>query len=74
MAVEDEKPGIKEDVWAHTAGGMCYSDCAVIAHGVDGTAITLEGDPWTAQEYGRICAKEWPGSRISMIPTGSMRR
>ncbi|MFH1091916.1 MAG: molybdopterin-dependent oxidoreductase [Pseudomonadota bacterium] len=57
MPDQDKKPGIKEDVWVPTACGMCYGDCAVMAHRVDGTVIKLEGDPRTSQGYGRICAK-----------------
>lgn len=57
MKMKDKEPGHKEDVWIPSACGMCYGDCAILAHRVDGTVIKIEGNPESSQGYGKICAK-----------------
>jgi molybdopterin-containing oxidoreductase family molybdopterin binding subunit len=36
---------------------MCYSNCGIVAHRVDGTVVKIEGNPNNPVSGGRICAK-----------------
>jgi molybdopterin-containing oxidoreductase family molybdopterin binding subunit len=47
----------KEDVWIPSACSMCYSNCGIIAHRVNGTVVKIEGNPNNPVAGGRICAK-----------------
>jgi molybdopterin-containing oxidoreductase family molybdopterin binding subunit len=47
----------KEDVWIPSACSMCYSNCGIIAHRVNGTVVKIEGNPNNPVSGGRICAK-----------------
>ena len=49
-------PG-REDVWIPSACSMCYSNCGIVAHRVDGTVVKIEGNPNNPVSGGRICAK-----------------
>src|SRR3972149_5010321 len=46
-----------EDVWVHTVCNMCYSNCGIIVHRVNGVVVRVEGDPDCPASRGKICAK-----------------
>jgi molybdopterin-containing oxidoreductase family molybdopterin binding subunit len=46
-----------EDVWIPSACSMCYSNCGILAHRIDGTVVKIEGNPANPVSGGRICAK-----------------
>lgn len=46
-----------EDVWIPSACSMCYSNCGIVAHRVNGTIVKIEGNPDNPVSAGRICAK-----------------
>lgn len=46
-----------EDVWIPSACSMCYSNCGIVAHRVNGTVIKIEGNPANPVSAGRICSK-----------------
>lgn len=47
----------KMDKWIPSACSMCYSNCSILAHTVDGTLVKIEGNPESACGEGRLCAK-----------------
>ncbi len=47
----------REDVWIPSACSMCYSNCGIVAHRVNGTVVKIEGNPQNPVSGGRICAK-----------------
>ncbi len=52
---KQDLPG--EDVWIPSACSMCYSNCGIVAHRVNGTVIKIEGNPANPVSAGRICSK-----------------
>jgi len=47
----------RDDVWIPSSCALCYCDCSIRVHRVDGTAIKIEGDPDSALGKGRLCGK-----------------
>ncbi len=47
----------REDLWIPSACSMCYSNCGILAHRVNGTVIKIEGNPANPVSAGRICSK-----------------
>ncbi|MBI4286423.1 MAG: hypothetical protein HY670_11090 [Chloroflexi bacterium] len=43
MSVEVAKA--TEDRWVRSICGMCYGNCSIRVHVVNGVAVALEGDP-----------------------------
>jgi molybdopterin-containing oxidoreductase family molybdopterin binding subunit len=48
---------IKEDVWIPTSCGMCYCQCGILAHRVNGVVVDIKGNPKAPAGQGRICSK-----------------
>ena len=48
---------IKEDVWIPSTCQMCYNQCGIKIHRVDGIVVKIEGDPECPRAKGKICAK-----------------
>jgi molybdopterin-containing oxidoreductase family molybdopterin binding subunit len=57
VAPRSERDVTKEDVWIPSACSMCYSNCGIVAHRVNGTVIKIEGNPANPVSAGRICSK-----------------
>ena len=47
----------EEDVWVPSACGMCYSQCGIKVHRVNGVVVKIEGNPDFPHNWGRLCAK-----------------
>jgi anaerobic selenocysteine-containing dehydrogenase len=56
VATHQQKP-VAEDLWIPSACSMCYSNCGIVAHRVNGTVVKIEGNPANPVSGGRICAK-----------------
>lgn len=47
----------KEDKWVPTTCNMCFNQCSILAHVVDGKVVELKGNPDSPVGRGHICAK-----------------
>lgn len=56
MQVQQAQP-VQEDSWIPSACSMCYSNCGILGHRVNGTVVKIEGNPNNPVSGGRICAK-----------------
>jgi anaerobic selenocysteine-containing dehydrogenase len=43
--------------WIPSSCSLCYSNCSILAHNVNGVLIKIEGNPESACGEGRLCAK-----------------
>jgi molybdopterin-containing oxidoreductase family molybdopterin binding subunit len=52
-------PGVqsREDRWIASSCALCYSNCSILAHRVDGVVVKIEGNPDSALGTGRLCGK-----------------
>lgn len=48
---------VKEDVWIPSCCNMCFNNCSILVHRVDGVVVKIEGDPKGPVGQGRICGK-----------------
>ena len=48
---------LKEDVWIPTVCNMCYNNCTIQVHRVDGVLVKVTGVPEAPPNHGVICAK-----------------
>ncbi|MGE4272535.1 MAG: molybdopterin-dependent oxidoreductase [Desulfitobacterium sp.] len=48
---------VKEDVWIPTVCNMCFNQCAIRVHKVDGVVVKIEGNPDSPVGEGRVCGK-----------------
>ena len=55
--MEANEAVVREDVWIPSACSMCYSNCGILGHRVNGTVVKIEGNPDNPVSAGRICAK-----------------
>jgi molybdopterin-containing oxidoreductase family molybdopterin binding subunit len=46
-----------EDVWIPTVCNMCYNNCTIQVHRVDGVLTKVTGIPDAPPNHGRVCAK-----------------
>ncbi|MEE9282430.1 MAG: molybdopterin-dependent oxidoreductase [Myxococcota bacterium] len=58
----------REDVWIPSACGMCYNQCGIVAHRVDGTLVKIEGNPESPIGRGRLCARGLAGIQLLYDP------
>jgi len=56
-----ETETIKDDVWIKSTCLMCYNNCSIRVHRVNGVVIKIEGDPDAPQNAEKICAKGLAG-------------
>ena len=56
-----ETETIKDDVWLKSTCLMCYNNCSIQAHRVNGVLVKIEGDPDAPQNTDKICAKGLAG-------------
>jgi anaerobic selenocysteine-containing dehydrogenase len=61
-------PTLKEDVWIPTVCNMCFCDCAIRVHRVDGVVVKIEGNPDSPVGEGRVCAKGAAGMMLLYDP------
>lgn len=47
----------KEDVWIPTSCNMCFNNCSIRVHKVDGVVVKIEGNPDSPIGNGRVCGK-----------------
>lgn len=59
---------VQEDVWIPTVCSLCYSNCAVRVHRVNGVLVAIEGDPNSPLTQGGICAKGKSGIQLLYDP------
>ena len=64
----DKDTQVQEDVWIPTVCSMCYSQCGIRAHRVNGKVVKIEGNPESPLGIGRICAKGLAGIMLLYDP------
>src|SRR3990170_8699192 len=52
-----QTPATQDDVWIPTVCYMCYNNCGIRVHRVNGVVVKIEGNPDNPHNRGRICAK-----------------
>lgn len=62
------KDDIKEDVWIKSACGICFSNCAIKVHRVDGVVMKIEGNPDCPTSRGGICPRGASGIMLLYDP------
>ena len=58
----------KRDKWIPSACSLCYAQCSILAHNVDGTIVKIEGNPDSACGEGRLCGKGASGMMVLYDP------
>ncbi|MDD5807067.1 MAG: molybdopterin-dependent oxidoreductase [Eggerthellales bacterium] len=53
----DSMPAEDEGEWIPTSCNMCFNNCGILVHVVDGVAVDIKGNPASSIGNGRICAK-----------------
>jgi anaerobic selenocysteine-containing dehydrogenase len=56
------------DAWIPSACGMCYNQCGILGHRVDGTLVKIEGNPSNPIGRGRLCARGLAGIQLLYDP------
>ncbi len=51
------KPDASQDVWLPSVCNLCYNQCGIKVHKVNGVAVAIEGNPDNPVGAGKICAK-----------------
>ena len=54
-------PQVKEDVWIPTSCNMCFNNCSIKVHRVDGIVVKIEGNTDTSAFGGKVCSKAASG-------------
>lgn len=62
------KEGIWEDVWIPSACSICYNQCGILVHRVNGVAVKIEGNPESPLGLGRLCPKGLSGMMMLYDP------
>ncbi len=57
-----------EDVWIPSHCALCYSQCGIKVHRVNGTVVKIEGNPDSPVGLGRLCAKGLSGIQLLYDP------
>ncbi|MBW2390588.1 MAG: molybdopterin oxidoreductase, partial [Deltaproteobacteria bacterium] len=57
-----------DDVWIPSACGMCYNQCGIRGHRLDGTLIKIEGNPENPIGRGKLCARGLAGIQLLYDP------
>ncbi len=58
----------RDDVWIPSVCGMCYNQCGIRGHRVDGTLVKIEGNPESPFGEGRLCARGVAGLQMLYDP------
>ena len=47
----------RDDAWIPSTCALCYGNCSILAHRVDGVVVKIEGNPESEIGRGRLCGK-----------------
>ncbi len=53
-AVHAQADSEGDDAWIPSVCSMCYNQCGILAHVVDGTLVKIEGNPESPFGRGRL--------------------
>lgn len=56
------------DTWIPSVCGMCYNQCGILAHRIDGTVVKIEGNPRSPVGRGRLCPRGLSGIQLLYDP------
>ncbi len=57
MVIKSTSKVEKEDRWISSACSMCYGNCSIRCHVVNGVLVNIEGNPDSSIGQGRLCPK-----------------
>ena len=57
VAQSGAKHGGEDDVWVPSSCALCYANCSIKVHRVNGVVTKIEGNPASAIGKGRLCGK-----------------
>ncbi|MCR4332554.1 MAG: hypothetical protein NUV34_07625, partial [Sulfuricaulis sp.] len=49
--------GGRDDAWIPSSCAICYGNCSIVGHRVDGVLVKIEGNPESVIGKGRLCGK-----------------
>ena len=58
----------RDDVWIKSACCICFSNCAIRVHRVDGVVVSIEGNPDCPTSLGGLCPKGASGMMLLYDP------
>ena len=47
----------KDDAWVPSSCAICYGNCSIVGHRVDGVLVKIDGNPESVIGKGRLCGK-----------------
>jgi molybdopterin-containing oxidoreductase family molybdopterin binding subunit len=59
---------LQEDVWIPSTCSVCYNQCGIRVHRVNGTVVKIEGNPDSPVGMGRLCPKGLAGIMMLYDP------
>ncbi|MFQ5879985.1 MAG: molybdopterin-dependent oxidoreductase [Dehalococcoidia bacterium] len=59
---------IEEDVWLASHCSMCFNNCGIKVHRVNGVVVKIEGNPDNPAGLGRLCPKGLSGIQVLYDP------
>ncbi len=59
---------VRDDVWIPTMCSLCYANCPIRVHKVNGVVVSIEGEPRSPATKGGICAKGKSGIQVLYDP------
>lgn len=62
------EPQVEEDVWIPSACNLCYNQCGILVHRVNGVVVKIEGNPANPMGQGRLCPRGLSGIQLLYDP------
>ncbi|MEK7847979.1 MAG: molybdopterin-dependent oxidoreductase, partial [Chloroflexota bacterium] len=59
---------IWEDRWLPSACSICYNQCGILVHRVNGVVVKIEGNPKSSLGLGRLCPRGLSGIQMLYDP------
>lgn len=59
---------MSDDTWIPSACNLCYNQCGILAHRVDGVVVKIEGNPENPMGLGRLCPRGLAGIQLLYDP------
>jgi molybdopterin-containing oxidoreductase family molybdopterin binding subunit len=59
---------VTDDVWVPSACNLCYNQCGILVHRVDGVVVKIEGNPDNPMGMGRLCPRGLAGIQLLYDP------
>lgn len=60
--------GVHEDTWIPSTCSMCYNQCGILVHKINGVVVKIEGNPDSPLGLGKLCPKGLSGIMVLYDP------